>query len=119
MAFRMHEQRRYRVTRTFVWDRSVLYLFWGSMRQAKGRARWWPLTQPPGVADMPRQNASLAWMDNAPYLFKGSLTDASGRGKGYKRGMVARVRKRRRAEQHALARFISQYGNGIGEGRRR
>jgi len=114
--------------RSHVWHGSILYIFPGSIRQAKLRARCYPLMQSSDVADVCTtlnpwvdqpviQAASLVWMDDTPYLFPGSLTEASGRGKGYKTRLVQVARERRRVERHVLSGFLKQYGTGIGDGK--
>ena len=115
---RMAEEYLYSVARTFVWDRSVLYVFKGSIRQAKrwGDIHRGTLPRSPDVADVPHQGASLVWMDNTPYLFPGSLSAASHRGKGWKgedRKNSALALYHRRLE---AAGFEKQYGAAIGKG---
>ncbi len=117
MAIRMIEQRR--GTATLVSDGSTLYVFRGSIARAQIegaaalRAQVFP--HGAGVSDVPREGASVVWMDNVPYLFPGSLTDASDIGKGYKRQWLYLKRTQRDAERRAVEGFARQYGDGIGE----
>ncbi len=109
-----------RLTTTLVKDGSILYVFPGSIAQARTEGiaalRGQMFSRGSGVADAPLEGASVVWMDDIPYLFPRSLTAASDVGKGYKRQWGYGQRMLQRAERRAVEGFVRQYGSGIGEG---
>lgn len=72
--------------RTFVWDRSALYIFPCTIKNARVRAdrEGAGLVRGPDVVDVPSRCSALVWVGHMPYLFPGSLTAASERGRAYK-----------------------------------